>query len=42
MIHIKKQNNGVNSQKDTELLDGAYFDVIKELANDVYTRHKQQ
>lgn len=33
MIHIKEQKNGLNSQKDTELLDGAYFDVLGELAN---------
>jgi hypothetical protein len=28
MIHIKEQKNGINLMKDTELLDGAYFDLL--------------
>jgi len=26
MLHIKEQENGINAQNDTELLDTAYFD----------------
>jgi hypothetical protein len=32
MIHIKEQTNGINSNKDTELLDEVYFDVLNELS----------
>jgi hypothetical protein len=32
MIHIKEQKNGLNLNKDTELLDSSYFDILKELA----------
>jgi len=28
MLHIKEQLNGINSQKDTELLDDAYHDIL--------------
>jgi len=28
MLHIKKQQNAINAQKDTELLDDAYFNVL--------------
>ncbi|XP_077273242.1 uncharacterized protein LOC143903487 [Temnothorax americanus] len=33
MIHIKEQKNGINSNKDTELLDGSYFNILNELSN---------
>ncbi|XP_024893281.1 uncharacterized protein LOC112468378 [Temnothorax curvispinosus] len=33
MIHIKEQKNGINSNKDTELLDGSYFSILSELSN---------
>jgi len=32
MLHIKEQSNGINAQKDTELLDNAYFDVLDMLS----------
>jgi len=28
MLHIKEQSNGLNAQKDTELLDNSYFEVL--------------
>jgi hypothetical protein len=28
MIHIKKQNNGLNLHSDTELLDPIYADLV--------------
>jgi hypothetical protein len=28
-IHIKEQSNSINLNKDTELLDGSYFDIFK-------------
>jgi len=28
MLHIKKQLNGINAQKDTELLNDAYSDIL--------------
>jgi len=28
MLHIKEQQNGLNAQKDTELLDSSYFDIL--------------
>ena len=31
MIHIKEQNNGLNLQKDTELLNESYFDLLDRL-----------
>lgn len=31
MLHIKRQSNGLNLQKDTELLDPIYFDIINSL-----------
>ena len=31
-IHIKEQKNSINLNKDTELLDCAYFDILKELS----------
>jgi len=31
MIHIKEQKNGVNCKKDTEMLDGSYFNILHEL-----------
>ena len=36
MIHIKEQKNGINSNKDTELLDNSYFDLLGELANEKF------
>jgi len=32
MIHIKEQSLGLNAQKDTELLDSAYFDILDRLS----------
>jgi len=32
MLHIK-EINGINCNKDTELLDGSYFSILKELTN---------
>jgi len=32
MLHIKEQSNGLNAQKDTELLDNAYSDVLDRLS----------
>jgi len=32
MLHIKEQANGINAQKDTELLDNAYFDILDSLS----------
>jgi len=31
MIHIKEQSHGLNSQKDIEFLDSAYFDILDKL-----------
>lgn len=31
MLHIKEQKNGINSNKDTEMLDCAYFNILDEL-----------
>jgi len=33
MLHIKEQKNRVNSQKDTELLDDAYYCLLDTIAN---------
>jgi len=33
-IHIKEHKNSINLNKDTELLDVAYFDILKELSVD--------
>ena len=33
MIHIKEQANGINLNKDTELLNDAYFDVLNVLSH---------
>lgn len=33
MIHIKEQKNGLNSKKDTELLNNAYFDILEILGD---------
>ncbi|XP_011860757.1 PREDICTED: uncharacterized protein LOC105557945 [Vollenhovia emeryi] len=35
MIHIKEQNNGINSHNDTELLDSSYSDIL----NNIKTKH---
>jgi len=32
MLHIKEQLNGINAQKDTKLLDNAYFDILELLS----------
>jgi len=32
MLYIKEQTNGINAQKDTELLDNAYFDILDMLS----------
>jgi len=32
MLHIKEQENGINAQTDTELLDIAYFDILDQLS----------
>jgi len=32
MLHIKEQSNSINAQKDTELLDNAYFDILDMLS----------
>jgi len=32
MIHIRKQKNGLNLKKDTELLKESYFDILDGLA----------
>jgi len=32
MIHIKEQSHGLNAQKDTELLDNAYFNILDSLS----------
>ncbi|XP_071579044.1 uncharacterized protein [Temnothorax nylanderi] len=32
MIHIKEQINGINLNKDTELLNDAYFDILNRLS----------
>jgi len=34
MIYIKEQKNGINCKKDTEILNGSYFDILKEIFND--------
>jgi len=31
MIYIKEQKNGINCIKDTEMLDGSYFNILHEL-----------
>jgi hypothetical protein len=33
MIHIKQQNNGINSQKDTEFLHDTYFHLLDSVKN---------
>jgi len=33
MLHIKKQVNGINSQKDTEFLDESYSCLLNNLSN---------
>ena len=33
MLHIKEQKNGLNLNKDTELLSESYFDILEKLAN---------
>lgn len=33
MLHIKEQCNGLNSNKDTELFNDSYFDILEELKN---------
>jgi len=33
MLHIKEQKNGINSQKDTELLDEAYYCLLDAISN---------
>jgi len=33
MLHIKEQKKRVNSQKDTELLDDAYYCLLDTIAN---------
>jgi len=30
--YIKEQTNGINAQKDTEMLDSAYFDILDQLS----------
>jgi len=32
MLHIKEQLNDLNTQKDTELLDNAYSDILDMLS----------
>jgi len=32
MLHIKEQSNGLNAQKDTELLDNSYFEILDMLS----------
>jgi len=32
MLHIKEQTNGINSQKDTELLDDCYTEILNTLS----------
>lgn len=31
MIHIKEQRNDINLMKDTELLDGSYFNILDDI-----------
>lgn len=33
MLHIKEQKNGLNLNKDTELLSESYFDILDIIAN---------
>jgi len=33
MIHIKEQENNINAQNDTDLLDNAYGDILDQLSN---------
>jgi len=33
MLHIKEQFNSINSQKDTEFLDDAYFSLLDNFSN---------
>jgi len=33
MLHIKEQKNGINLQKDTELLNESYFGLLNDLSN---------
>jgi len=35
MLHIKEQKDGINSQKDTELLDDAYCCLLDAIFNKV-------
>jgi len=37
MIQIKEQKNGINSQKDTEMLDDFYFCLLDALANNKFS-----
>jgi len=32
MVYIKKQKNGINHIKDTELFNTSYFDILKEIS----------
>lgn len=32
MIHIKEQINGLNCIKDVEMLDGSYFNILREIS----------
>jgi len=32
MIHIREQSFGLNAQKDTELLDSAYYDILEKIS----------
>jgi len=32
MLHSKEQSNGLNAQKDTDLLDNSYFEVLDMLS----------
>lgn len=32
MLHIKEQKNGINANKDTELLNSSYFDILQKLS----------
>jgi len=32
MLHIREQRNGINAQKDTEMLDNSYHDVLDKLS----------
>jgi len=34
MIHIKEQKNGLKLNKDTEMLDLSYFNILDKLTKD--------